>query len=471
MRWAACAALCCFSICIAPPAVAQVKPVTVKPKSASARDSSGDSLRELSQAYRKLFRKLGPQVVGVRIYSTLKKSPDDESDDPKDSARSRTRVQSEISSLSGLVWSKDGLVVTIFSGGLPVIDDDDRDQVAPEAGDPIDRIAATFSIALHDGTVCDAELVGTDPRSGIGLLRIIDPPRSLKPVRPLLTTPELGSLVFTLGSGVSLHSGLIKSTNYRVRGRNGQFSFPRAIGTSVDALPGDVGGLLSDEQGRMLGLLAFESRDSQGFDAIPKGDRVPGRWGVQRGGVSRRGGWRPVGGVGGLGGGGAASSRSVVLPGRALAIPSDLVVKIVEQLRRNGKVVRGRIGASFTAIGAEKLSLSMKRRVFAQVVWLDPKGPAAAAGLQENDAILQIDDRLLRTTDDLFWFAERVEFGQVGRVLNIQYLRPRPGQSGPGPIRVAKIIIGGESSAPDQSPTLRAPVIVPPVPGQIAVPR
>lgn len=371
---------------------------------------ASDSLSDLSQAYRRLYKKLGPQVVGVRVFAARAEGESE----PESDRNASTRVPTPVSSASGLVWSKDGTIVTIFSAGVPK----DRE--------------LTIEVQLHDGTLHEARHIATDDKSGIALLELTDTPRTLKPVRPSLAALEVGSLAFTVGAGGSLQSGLVKSTTYRVRGAAGGFSFPRAVGTSIPAQPGDVGGLLADDQGRMIGLLAFESRNSQGaLDELPKRGALPehGIWGSR---IPR---------AAGFGHGGQVEVPSLA-PGRALAIPADLVVRIADQLARSGRVARGEIGASFTAVCAEDLGLPvMERRMFAKVVWLDPEGTAYASGLREGDAIVQVEDRLLRTVDDLFWFAEQVELGSVGGHLEVQFIRRSPQQPGPGPILRAKIAV------------------------------
>lgn len=397
--------------------------------SSSSLFASDDSLSDLSQAYRRLYKKLGPQVVGVRVFASVQSDGEDEPGAER--RRTATRVPTPVSSASGLVWTKDGKIVTIFSSGVP----SDRE--------------LSIEVQLHDGTLHEARLIASDDKSGVTLLELTDAPRTLKPVRPSIPSPEVGSLAFTVGAGGSLQSGLVKSTTYRVRGTAGGFSFPRAVGTSIPAQPGDVGGLLADDQGRMIGLLAFESRNSQGaLDEVPKSP-AHGIWGSR---VPRAAGFGHGGGV----------DVPRLAPGRALAIPADLVVRIVDQLGRNGRVTRGEIGASFTAVCAEDLGLPvMERRMFAKVLWLDPNGAAYASGLREGDAIVQVEDRLLRTVDDLFWFAEQVELGSVGGHLEVQFIRRSQQQAGPGPILRAKIAVAPDvvEESPDRRES-RVPVLI-----------
>jgi S1-C subfamily serine protease len=78
--------------------------------------------------------------------------------------------------------------------------------------------------------------------------------------------------------------------------------------------------------------------------------------------------------------------------GIGFAIPINMVRRVVDQLVDKGKVVRGWLGVSLQPLSpelAESLGVTEKRG--ALVASTIPGGPAAAAGLQQNDVILAYD--------------------------------------------------------------------------------
>lgn len=95
-------------------------------------------------------------------------------------------------------------------------------------------------------------------------------------------------------------------------------------------------------------------------------------------------------------------SRTGGFMGISFAIPIDEAMRVTEQLKANGRVVRGRIGVAITEVTkdiAEPLGLS--KPTGAQVSSVDPKGPAAKAGLQPGDIILRYNGRTIERSSDL----------------------------------------------------------------------
>ncbi len=79
--------------------------------------------------------------------------------------------------------------------------------------------------------------------------------------------------------------------------------------------------------------------------------------------------------------------------GIGFAVPSEIAVGVIDQLRRFGETRRGWLGVHIQEVTddiAEGLAMSGKPRG-ALVAGVDDKGPAAAAGVQAGDVILEFD--------------------------------------------------------------------------------
>ena len=89
-------------------------------------------------------------------------------------------------------------------------------------------------------------------------------------------------------------------------------------------------------------------------------------------------------------------SRTGGFMGISFAIPIDEAMRVTEQLKANGHVVRGRIGVAITEV-----TKGLSKPTGAQVSSVDPKGPAAKAGLQPGDIILRYEGRTIERSSDL----------------------------------------------------------------------
>jgi len=91
--------------------------------------------------------------------------------------------------------------------------------------------------------------------------------------------------------------------------------------------------------------------------------------------------------------------------GISFAVPSNVVKRVVEQLRTTGAVARGYLGLrpeTLTQEFREGLGLGNLQGVL--VAYVSPDTPAARAGLQAYDVITNLDNRPLAHADDFFGF-------------------------------------------------------------------
>ncbi len=188
-------------------------------------------------------------------------------------------------------------------------------------------------VTLFDGESYPATVVGEDPITDLAVLKISAPKKDLFPVSLTDSSRLLvGQKVFAIGNPFGLErtltSGLISSLNRSIPGRFEARAIKGAIQIDAAINPGNSGGALLDTQGRMIGINT------------------------------------------------AIASKSGGSHGVGFAIPANTVARIVPQLLKYGKVMRGEIGIMKTK-DAERNGVKG-----VLVVVLVPKGAAEKAGLR-----------------------------------------------------------------------------------------
>ena len=91
--------------------------------------------------------------------------------------------------------------------------------------------------------------------------------------------------------------------------------------------------------------------------------------------------------------------------GIAFAVPSNTVTWVVSQILTRGHVARGYMGVSGFARPVGPLfqrKLRLKHSSIFQVAETDPRGPAAAAGVEAGDFVIAVNGEQISNMDDLF---------------------------------------------------------------------
>ncbi|HEY3812258.1 MAG TPA: Do family serine endopeptidase [Caulobacteraceae bacterium] len=102
-------------------------------------------------------------------------------------------------------------------------------------------------------------------------------------------------------------------------------------------------------------------------------------------------------------------------------IPADVAAKVTNQLIRDGKVVRGYIGATVQEVTPDIAdSLGLTQPHGALVAELSPGGPSARAGLRTGDLILKLDGRDVKSSEDL---TRQVGLVRAGDVIRLTVVR------------------------------------------------
>lgn len=206
-------------------------------------------------------------------------------------------------------------------------------------------------VTLTDGREFKAEVIGSDQRTDVALLKIdiknapalaIGDPKGLKK----------GQWVLAFGSPFGLDS-TVTSGIVSAIGRDTGDYLP-FIQTDVAVNPGNSGGPLIDMHGRVVGI------NSQI--------------------VSRSGGFMGI----------------------SLAIPIDEAMNVADQLRATGKVVRGRIGVQVGEVSDEVAkALGLDKAQGALVSGVERGGPADKAGVEAGDVVLSFNGQEVRRVSDL----------------------------------------------------------------------
>jgi serine protease Do len=213
--------------------------------------------------------------------------------------------------------------------------------------------ADEISIRLSDRRVLDAELKGGDELSDLALLKV---EAENLPVVKLGRSAHLkvGEWVLAIGSPFgfehSVTSGIVSAVNRNLSNDN----YVPFIQTDVAINPGNSGGPLFNLEGEVVGI------NSQIY--------------------SRTGGFM----------------------GLSFAIPIDVAMDVVEQIKKNGQVSRGWLGVIIQDINRDlALSLGLKKPSGALVSRVLPEGPAGRAGLRPGDVILELDGTQVSTAASL----------------------------------------------------------------------
>lgn len=215
--------------------------------------------------------------------------------------------------------------------------------------------ADVINVTLRDGRRLDAKLVGTDPDTDVAVLQV--------PAKDLVALPladsdalRVGDFVIAIGNpfglGQTVTSGIVSALGRSGLGIEG---FEDFIQTDASINPGNSGGALVNLRGELIGINT------------------------------------------------AIFSRSGGNIGIGFAIPINMARDIMQQLVTHGEVQRGRLGAqaqNLTPELANAFNLS-QQRTGAVVVKVIPGSPADKAGLQVGDVVTEVNQRPIRSADDL----------------------------------------------------------------------
>ena len=252
---------------------------------------------------------------------------------------------------SGFILSKDGYVIT-------------NNHVVKDADEVV--------VTLQDRREFVAELVGTDGRSDIAVLKIKG---ENLPTIKLGDSDDLkvGEWVLAIGSPFgfdhTVTAGIVSAIGRSLPNEN----YVPFIQTDVAINPGNSGGPLFNMDGEVIGV------NSQIY--------------------SRTGGFM----------------------GLSFAVPINVVTNVYEQLKNQGHVSRGWLGVLIQDVTRELAeSFGMKRPQGALIAKVLSDGPAEKAGLEVGDIVLKFDGQEVRYSSDL---PPLVGSSKVGERIPVEIIR------------------------------------------------
>ncbi|MFO7771321.1 MAG: Do family serine endopeptidase [Roseovarius gahaiensis] len=274
---------------------------------------------------------------------------------------------------SGFVISEDGFVVT--------------NNHVIEAADEI-------IIEFFSGKELTAEVIGTDPKTDIALLKV-DTDQPL----PFVSfgdsdTARVGDWVMAmgnpLGQGFSVSAGIVSARNRALSG-----TYDDYIQTDAAINRGNSGGPLFDMDAKVIGVNT----------AILS----------------------PTGGSIGIG----------------FSMASNVVTRVVDQLKEFGETRRGWLGVRIQDVTDDVAEAMELEEVRGALVTDLPEGPAADAGMEAGDVILSFDGKPVDDTREL---VRRVGNTEVGKAVRVVVFRQ-------GKTQTLKVTLGRREEAEGAVPT------------------
>ena len=232
--------------------------------------------------------------------------------------------------------------------------------------------AEEIIVRLSDRRELPAKIIGSDPRSDVALLKV---DADKLPVVKIGKSHDLkvGEWVMAIGSPFgfdhSVSVGVVSAIGRNLPSEN----YVPFIQTDVAINPGNSGGPLFNLDGEVVGI------NSQIY--------------------SRTGGFM----------------------GLSFAIPVDVAMDAVKQLKTTGKVARGWLGILIQDVNRELAeSFGMKQPRGAVVLRVLPDSPAAKAGFKVGDVVVEFDGKKIYRSSDLPLAVGQADIGSKSTVTVIR---------------------------------------------------
>ncbi len=219
-------------------------------------------------------------------------------------------------------------------------------------------------VVLNDGRTLKADIVGTDPDTDLALLKTGE--KNLEAIKAGNSeTMQVGDVVLAIGNpfgvGQTVTMGIVGATGRSHLGIN---TFENFIQTDAAINPGNSGGALINAYGELVGINT------------------------------------------------AIFSKSGGSHGIGFAIPVKLAEGVMQQLLKNGRVVRGWLGLAGQDMTQELAkSFNLKETKGVLISGVLGGGPADKAGIKPGDIIIRVDDQEQKNASEILNYIATLDPG------------------------------------------------------------
>lgn len=234
----------------------------------------------------------------------------------------------------------------------------------------------TLEVTLWDNRVFKARILGMDPTTDLALIKI--EARDL-PIIRYGNSDEVqpGEWVLAVGNPFNLAStvtaGIVSAKGRNINILRGAYSIESFIQTDAVVNPGNSGGALVNSQGELVGINTAIISETGGYE------------------------------------------------GYSFAIPSNLVKKVVRDLREFGEVKRGVLGVNIVSVDATLAqTLSLPSVAGALIERVHPGSSAEMAGLRTKDVIVSVNGVAISSVPEL---QEQVARYRPGEAITLDIIR------------------------------------------------
>ena len=236
--------------------------------------------------------------------------------------------------------------------------------------------SSDIKITLADKRQYKAKIVGSDPSTDIALIKIVE--RDL----PFVLfgnsdSVRVGEWALAVGNPFNLEStvtaGIISAKGRNLKFLGGGASIESFLQTDAAVNPGNSGGALVNTAGELIGINTAIITESGSYE------------------------------------------------GYSFAVPSNLVQKVIRDLKEYGQVQRAYLGVGIEDLDSETaIDIGLPNAEGVYVTRVSAEGGAADAGLQMGDVIIGLTDTRVRHTPELQEFVGRY---RPGDQVTLEYWR------------------------------------------------